>query len=217
MNVSYSVWPFILIPYNLPPWVCMKQSNFILSVLFLGKRALGKDIDVYMQLVIDDLFELWKPGVMTYDVSYNKKFHLHTALPWTISDWLGRGLLSRESIAACSHCLTDTCWLRLKHGHKSCYTDIVDSKMLITDSDFKLDYLMVPMTFVSLLSNFQVGNIWNDKRRGNSIEKSLLHPQLWGWSTLLAPNYETVYSTSWTLQNRPNHPVKRFWTVVLLQ
>jgi hypothetical protein len=36
----------------------MKQSNFIVSVLILGKRAPGKDIDVYIQLVIDDLLEL---------------------------------------------------------------------------------------------------------------------------------------------------------------
>jgi hypothetical protein len=30
MNVSYSVWPGICIPYNFPPSMCMKQSNFIL-------------------------------------------------------------------------------------------------------------------------------------------------------------------------------------------
>ena len=26
-NVAYSIWPVILIPYNLPPWLCQKQSN----------------------------------------------------------------------------------------------------------------------------------------------------------------------------------------------
>ena len=26
-NVTYSIWPVILIPYNLPPWLCQKQSN----------------------------------------------------------------------------------------------------------------------------------------------------------------------------------------------
>ena len=30
-NVNYSVWPVILIPYNFPPWMCMKQSNFFLT------------------------------------------------------------------------------------------------------------------------------------------------------------------------------------------
>lgn len=28
MNCSYSIWPVVLIPLNLPPWMCMKQSNF---------------------------------------------------------------------------------------------------------------------------------------------------------------------------------------------
>ena len=29
-KTPYSIWPVILIPYNLPPWMCMKESNFIL-------------------------------------------------------------------------------------------------------------------------------------------------------------------------------------------
>ena len=24
MSISYSMWPVVLIPYNLPPWMCMK-------------------------------------------------------------------------------------------------------------------------------------------------------------------------------------------------
>jgi hypothetical protein len=26
LNVTYTIWPVILIPYNLPPWLCLKQS-----------------------------------------------------------------------------------------------------------------------------------------------------------------------------------------------
>lgn len=121
MNSSYSIWPVILIPYNVPPWLCMKESNFILSILVPGKNAPGKDMDVYMQLTIDDLLDCWRYGVMTYDVSRNETFCLRAALLWTISDWVGRGCLSGESTSACSHCLTRTCSLRLKHGHKTCY------------------------------------------------------------------------------------------------
>ena len=43
-NVNYSVWPVILIPYNFPPWMCMKQSNFFLTLLIPGKHALGSDM-----------------------------------------------------------------------------------------------------------------------------------------------------------------------------
>jgi hypothetical protein len=30
MSTNYSIWPIVLMPYNLPPWKCMKQSSFIL-------------------------------------------------------------------------------------------------------------------------------------------------------------------------------------------
>ena len=121
MNLSYSIWPIILIPYNVPPWICMKETNFFLSVIVPGRKAPGKDIDVYLQLVVDELKELWKNGVLVYDSHIGRKFRVYAALLWTISDWLGRGIISGESIAACSHCLTNTCSRRLKHGHKACY------------------------------------------------------------------------------------------------
>jgi len=35
-NVSYGIWPGICIPYNFPPSMCMKQSNFILTLLIPG-------------------------------------------------------------------------------------------------------------------------------------------------------------------------------------
>jgi hypothetical protein len=36
MNVSYSIWPRILIQFNFPPSMCMKDSNFIMFVLIPG-------------------------------------------------------------------------------------------------------------------------------------------------------------------------------------
>jgi hypothetical protein len=118
LNLAYSIWPIILIPLNLPPWVCMKQSNFILNVIVPGRKGPGKEMDVYMQLAIEDLQEFWKPGVWTYDAITGEKFLLRAALLWTISDWLGRGCLSGESLSVCSHCLTNTCRRWLKHGKK---------------------------------------------------------------------------------------------------
>ena len=121
IRTSYSIWPIMLIPYNLPPWICMKESNFILSVLVPGRKAPGKEMDIYMQLTLDDLQELWKPGVWTYDVVLGRKFVLHAALLWTISDWQGKGILSGESLNTCSHCLLNTCSRYLKHGKKTCF------------------------------------------------------------------------------------------------
>ncbi|CAA7023647.1 unnamed protein product [Microthlaspi erraticum] len=48
MSLSYSVWPVILVPYNLPPWMSMKQTSMILSMIISGKHMPGNDIDVYL-------------------------------------------------------------------------------------------------------------------------------------------------------------------------
>ena len=83
------MWPIILIPCNLPPWMCMKQSFFMLSLLIPSPNALGNDIDVYLQPLIDELKELWDNGVETYDASKKHNFFfMHATLLQTISDFL---------------------------------------------------------------------------------------------------------------------------------
>ena len=48
-GASHSTWPVVLVPYNLPPWMCMKQPFLILSTLIDGPRGPGDKIDVYLQ------------------------------------------------------------------------------------------------------------------------------------------------------------------------
>ncbi|RVW22081.1 hypothetical protein CK203_110934 [Vitis vinifera] len=74
MSISYSMWPVVLIPYNLPPWMCMKQTFFMLSILIPGPTAPGNDIDIYLQPLIDELNDLWDIGVETYDASTKQIF-----------------------------------------------------------------------------------------------------------------------------------------------
>ncbi|KAA0052280.1 uncharacterized protein E5676_scaffold113G00940 [Cucumis melo var. makuwa] len=73
MSTSYSMWPVILIPYNLPPWKCMKAPFTFLSLLIPGPRSHGKEIDIYLQPLIDELNELWMDGIQTYD-SFSASF-----------------------------------------------------------------------------------------------------------------------------------------------
>jgi len=63
LNVSYSCWPMILIPYNLLPWLCLKQSYWMLSMMIPGARSPSASIDVYLQPLIDELKVLWEEGV----------------------------------------------------------------------------------------------------------------------------------------------------------
>ncbi|KAL0427633.1 UNVERIFIED_CONTAM: hypothetical protein Slati_2938100 [Sesamum latifolium] len=44
MSTSYSMWPVILIPYNMPLYKYMKDEFFMMPLLIPGPRAPGKDI-----------------------------------------------------------------------------------------------------------------------------------------------------------------------------
>ncbi|GKA14187.1 putative transposase-associated domain-containing protein [Tanacetum coccineum] len=86
MNTQHSTWPVLLIPYNLPPWICMKQQSFILSAIIQGEKGLGNDIDVYLQPLRQELNLLWK-GVDAYDAFSKERFKLRASLLWTINDF----------------------------------------------------------------------------------------------------------------------------------
>ena len=47
----------------------MKEPFCMMSLLIPGPGAPGKEIDVYMQPLIEELKELWEDGVLTYDAS----------------------------------------------------------------------------------------------------------------------------------------------------
>ena len=124
MSTNYSIWPVILIPYNLPPWLCVKQPNFILSMIIPGPRMPGNNIDVYLQPLVKELTELWNEGVETFDSSKNETFTLRAALMWTISDFPGLDNLSgwnTKAGYACPVCNLDTEPCRLRHSKKWCF------------------------------------------------------------------------------------------------
>jgi len=117
LSTCHSTWPIVLIPYNLPPWMCMKPSSFILSMIIPGKRAPRNDIDVYLRPLIEELTELWNTGVETFDSHKKEVFHIHAAILWTISDFPGLGTLSgwnTHSGLACLRCNFDTTPKKIK-------------------------------------------------------------------------------------------------------
>ncbi|XP_026380826.1 uncharacterized protein LOC113275507 [Papaver somniferum] len=122
MSNSYSMWPVILIPYNLPPWKCMKEPFFMMSLLIPGPQAPGRDIDVYLRPLIDELKELWDTGVETYDASSEKSFRMHAAVLWTINDFPAYANLSgwsTKGYLACPVCNEDAPSIKLRS--KICY------------------------------------------------------------------------------------------------
>lgn len=74
MSNSYSMWPVVVMPYNLPLWMCMKQPFSMMLLLIPGPQAPERDIDVYLRPLIDELKALWEDGVVTYDALTRASF-----------------------------------------------------------------------------------------------------------------------------------------------
>ncbi|GJS54886.1 hypothetical protein Tco_0628248 [Tanacetum coccineum] len=117
LSQPYSMWPVILTTYNLPWWLCMKESSFMLTLLIPGPKSPGKDIIVYLRPLIDDLNDLWAlKGVETIDVATSQKFNIRAMVLWTINDFLARSNLSGwsgQGYKACPTCNEDTLSMRV--------------------------------------------------------------------------------------------------------
>ena len=123
---SYSVWPVVVTPYNLPPEMCMTTPYMFLSCIIPGPANPKNRIDVYLQPLIDELKLLWDVGVETFDVSSGATFRLHAALMWTINDFPAYGMLSGWSthgLLACPVCMHQNCAFQLQYGRKPSWFD----------------------------------------------------------------------------------------------
>ena len=80
MNVTFSTWDVVLTIYNWPPWLCMKQHSFMLSLLILSHESSGEKIYVFLQPLIDEFIYLWVNGLQTYDANAKNSFKLQAAL-----------------------------------------------------------------------------------------------------------------------------------------
>ena len=66
----------------------------MLTLLIPGPQAPGKDINVFLRPLVDDLKHLWHQGVETWDAVDNNIFNIHAALLWTINDFPAQSSLS---------------------------------------------------------------------------------------------------------------------------
>ncbi|XP_073119967.1 uncharacterized protein [Henckelia pumila] len=60
MSTTYSMWPVMVVPYNMPPWKCMHFENMMLSLLIPGPTSPGKNMDIFLQPLIEELKRLWE-------------------------------------------------------------------------------------------------------------------------------------------------------------
>jgi len=117
----------------------MKQSSIILLMIILGEKALGMDIDVYLQPLIKELVQLWQ-GVGAYDAYTNTRFTLWGALHYTTKDfpayantfgWSMKGRFTWPSYGK----TTQSLWL--ENGHK--FYHMGHWRWLVEDHPFQYD------------------------------------------------------------------------------
>nr|XP_043633267.1 uncharacterized protein LOC122604438 [Erigeron canadensis] len=122
----YSLWPVFLTIYNLPPWMCTKDSYIKLSLVIPGRKSPGQNLDVFLQPLIDKLKDLWYHGVEVYDAYHKQNFTMKAMLLWTVSDFPAYAMLSGWSThgrLACPHCMGNTNSFQLNSGGKPTWFD----------------------------------------------------------------------------------------------
>ena len=72
VSTNHSTWPVTLCIYILPPWLCMKRTYIMMSLVIQGPHQPGNNIDVYLQPVVDELMKMWTTKVKVWD-EYKKR------------------------------------------------------------------------------------------------------------------------------------------------
>jgi hypothetical protein len=114
---THSTCPVFVWIYNLPPWLCMKRKYIQMSMLIQGPTQPGNDINMYLELLKEELETLWaEEGVDTWDAVAEEYFPLRAALITTVQDYLGYGYISCQVChghKACVRCMEETMFLQL--------------------------------------------------------------------------------------------------------
>jgi len=122
LSSTHSVWPVVLVTYNLPPWLCMKRSFCLLSLLIPGPKQPGNDIDVYLEPLVNELKLTWDEGERTYDAHSSSFFNMKAILMWVIHDFLTYG-----NMAGCMTNLVFGHALYVERTQIQCISNIVGS------------------------------------------------------------------------------------------
>nr|XP_017221555.1 PREDICTED: uncharacterized protein LOC108198305 [Daucus carota subsp. sativus] len=123
-NKVYSLWPVVVVVYNLPPSMSMKKPYMFLTLIIPGPDNTKKDLHVFLRPLIDELKILWHSGVETFDQSQKNNFHMRAALMWTISDFPALAQLkgwSTKGKCGCLVCLGSVKGFQLKNCGKPCW------------------------------------------------------------------------------------------------
>ena len=106
-----SVWPVVLVTYNLPPWLCMKRIFCLFSLLIPSPKKPGNDIDVYLKPLVNELKITWDEGARKYNSHSRSLFNMKAILIWVIHEFPGYGNMTgciAKEFCACPICGRNT-------------------------------------------------------------------------------------------------------------
>ncbi|XP_078152644.1 uncharacterized protein LOC144547837 [Carex rostrata] len=112
-----------------------------LALVIPGPKHPGRDIDILLEPLIDELNKLWDVGEMTWDASRQENFNMKATLLWTVSDYPAYEMLcgwGTKGKLACYYCQGATKAFQLEHGGKPCWFDC-HRCMLPMDHPFRRD------------------------------------------------------------------------------
>ncbi|GLT74863.1 hypothetical protein SLA2020_466290 [Shorea laevis] len=138
---GHSCWSVFIVVYNLPPEMCMRPKFTFLTLVIFGPKSLGKNIDVFLHPLIDDMKQLWSSGVETFDSFRKQNFTMRAMLMWTITDFPGYGMIygwSTHGRLSCPYCMEMTRAFYLQSGHKISFFDC-HRQFLPTSHSYRMD------------------------------------------------------------------------------
>ena len=95
----------------------MQRKNIFLTLIIPGPNYPGKNMNVYMQPLKDELQEAWDNGVKTYDAARKEKFKMHAWYMYLTHDDLAFVLFALWCVHGRFPCTTckvalQFCWLQ---------------------------------------------------------------------------------------------------------
>ncbi|KAL3676199.1 hypothetical protein R1sor_026147 [Riccia sorocarpa] len=125
---SHSTWPVVLTKYNVPPWLASKKGFLLLALIIQGPKKV-KNIDIYLEPLVEELQQLWDGVDDVYDgrterIGRDRWFTLKGVLLWTMHDYPGYAQVSgfqTSGYATCPTCRPALPVARSSHLSKQFY------------------------------------------------------------------------------------------------
>src|SRR3954468_21985565 len=95
----------------------MKKKYITMCMRVQGTKQPGTYLNLYLQLLKEELETLWKDGVNMWDVAAQQYFPMKSVGIMTVQDYLGYIYFSREVVqgfCACVRCMDNTTYRQLE-------------------------------------------------------------------------------------------------------